>query len=96
MQFRCFVAVVCVVCPFVQYFTACSMIWFVRWFLFRRGQTVLSWGALLSAHRRDSGPTDGAAGLLLNASRSLFPLAVGSFARLLSSLVHSQVIGGNL
>lgn len=60
--------------------------------LLGRGQTVLSWGALMSARRRDSGPTNGAAGLLLNASRSLFPLSVGSFARLLSSLVHSQVI----
>ncbi|CAN0404368.1 unnamed protein product, partial [Laminaria digitata] len=55
-----------------------------------RGQTVLSWGALMSARRRDTGPTNGAAGLLLNASRSLFPLSAGSFARLLSSLVHSQ------
>lgn len=57
---------------------------------------MLSWGALISARRRDAGPTNGAAGLLLNASRSLFPLSVGSFARLLSSLVHSQVIGGDL
>lgn len=39
----------------------------------------------------NAGPTSGAAGLLLNASRSLFPLSVGSFGRLLSSMVHSQV-----
>ena len=55
-----------------------------------RGQTELSWGALMS-FRENAGPTSGAAELLLHASRSLLPLSMGSFARLLSSLVHSQV-----
>ncbi|CAM9868116.1 unnamed protein product, partial [Ectocarpus sp. 12 AP-2014] len=54
-----------------------------------RGQTALSWGALVSAREND-GPSSGAAGLLLNASRSLFPLSAGSFSLLLSSLVHNQ------
>lgn len=41
--------------------------------------------------RENDGPSSGAAGLLLNASRSLFPLSAGSFSLLLSSLVHNQV-----
>lgn len=51
---------------------------------------MLSWGALVAA-RENQGPTSGAAGLLLGASRGLFPLSVGSYTRLLASLVHSQV-----
>lgn len=51
---------------------------------------MLSWGALVAA-RENGGPTSGAAGLLLSASRGLFPLSVGSYTRLLASLVHSQV-----
>lgn len=57
-----------------------------------RGQTDLSWGALISA-RENGGPTSGAAGLLLGASRGLFPLSAGCYCRLLGSLVHSQVGG---
>lgn len=53
----------------------------------------LSWGAL-AAWRQGCGTEAGTAGLLLNAARSLFPLSVGSYARLLSSLIHTQVLGG--
>lgn len=55
-----------------------------------RAQPELSFVALVTWREANENLT-GPAGVLLSASRLLFPLSIGSFARLLSSVIHSQV-----
>lgn len=71
-------------------FYICGLLGRVELFILFSEQTELSSSAL-EAWRIGVGKGAGAPGILLNAARSLFPMSIGSYSRLLSSLVHTEV-----